>query len=165
MFKPLRRSVCSGMLLVSAVPAAFGQPHRSFVADANREFAAIFSHPKTACSSRQTTSGYSDCISRQVAFTELHLANLITAIRGIAAQDDAQAVQDAPSSAHFNESAALKGADLGWKQYRKNLCDLRSAGMAGGSGEGNAAAECVFEMDRAYAEQLADAVYLHTLAE
>ena len=59
----------------------------------------------------------------------------------------------------------MNQADSAWRQYRKNVCNLVANGIAGGSGEGNAAAECEYKMDRNYAQQLADAVYLHTLAE
>jgi uncharacterized protein YecT (DUF1311 family) len=152
------------LIVVSVTVVASAQQHRSYVADANREYAAIFSHPAKGCTTEQTTVSYGDCIGKEVTFTESHLERFLTAIRGIASRDDAGAAAT-PAPARISELALVNQADSAWQQYRKNVCDLTAAGMAGGSGEGNAAAECVFKMDRVYAQQLADAVYLHTLAE
>jgi len=160
----LRLSRCFGLVFASLALAAPAQQRHSYVADANREYAAIFSHPEKPCATEDTTLGYGICIGKEVDFTETHLASLLTAIRGIAARDDAE---DATNSSHarFNELALVNQADAAWQLYRKNVCDLTAAGFAGGSGEGNAAAECVFRMDRAYAQQLSDAVNLHILAQ
>src|ERR1700712_173582 len=58
------------------------QPH-SFVADANHEYAAIFSHPDKPCSKKTTTADFGDCITKEVKFADTHLAAFLTAARGI----------------------------------------------------------------------------------
>jgi len=155
---------CLGLVLAAVALAAPAQQRHSYVADANREYAAIFSHPEKPCATQDTTLGYGICIGKEVDFSETHLAGLLTAIRGIAAEDDAGYAADHLPT-RFKRLDLINQADAAWRQYRKSMCDLAAAGMEGGSGEGDAAAECVFKMDRAYAQQLADAAYLHTLAE
>ncbi len=155
---------CHGLVVACLTLAASAQQRHSYVADANREYAAIFSHPEKPCATEDTTLGYGICIGKEVDFTETHLTGLLTAIRGIAARDDAGYAADHLPT-RFKRLDLINQADAAWQQYRKSMCDLAAAGMEGGSGEGNAAAECVFKLDRAYAQHLADAVYLHTLAE
>ena len=156
-------SVC-WVLFASTTAVSFAQKPHSYVADANREYGAIFSHPENPCATKQNTASYADCIGKEVSFVEAHLSNLLTAIRGIASQDDAGAAVNS-SARGMSELALVNKADSSWHQYRTSICDLAAAGMAGGSGEGNAISECVFKIDRVHARQMADAVYLHTLAE
>jgi uncharacterized protein YecT (DUF1311 family) len=148
----------------SVMTVAGAQQHHSYVADANREYASIFSRPENPCPTEQTTAGYGDCIGSAVDFTELHLGKFLIAVRGIASQDDAGARSSA-APGKVSELGLIDKADSAWREYRKNVCELMAAGMAGGSGEGNTAAGCKYKMDRQYAQQLADAVYLKILAE
>jgi len=149
---------CTLALAASSFTASAQQQH-SYVAEANREYAAIFSHPDNPCATKGTTSSYLDCIGKEVTFTELHLANFLIAIRGIASHDDAG------GSGKTNERSLVNNANAAWQQYRKSICDLTEAGMAGGSGQSSAGQDCIYSMDRKYVQQLADATYLHTLAE
>jgi uncharacterized protein YecT (DUF1311 family) len=152
------------LVLIAITLAASAQQRHSYVADANREYAAIFSHPEKACATEDSTAGYGSCIGKEVTFTETHLASLLTAMRGIAAQDDARYAADHLPT-RFKRLDLVNQADAAWRLYSKNICALTAAGFEGGSGEGNAAAQCIFDMDRTYAKHLADAIALHTLAE
>ena len=143
---------CTAMTTVSA------QQHHSYVADAKRECAAVFSQPEKPCASAEDEASYKRCIGKVVELTDAHFTRLFIAIRGIASQDDADATMK-------SRLPLLDNADAAWRQYRKNMCDLWAAGMAGGSGENAAADECVYKLDRTYAQQLSDAVYLKILAE
>ncbi|HEY1744534.1 MAG TPA: lysozyme inhibitor LprI family protein [Granulicella sp.] len=156
------RLICFALMFGSMMAVASAQQKHSYVADANREYAAIFSHPENPCAAKQTTSSYVDCIGKEVTFTETHLAKFLTAIRGIASQDDGGT---ATPPRKTRELDLVNQSDSAWQQYRKNMCDLTSAGMAGGSGETSAGLECAYRMDRTYTQQLADAVSLKTLAE
>ena len=158
------RVSCFVLMFGSMMAVASAQQKHSDVADANREYAAIFSHPENPCATKQTTSSYVDCIGKEVTFTETHLAKFLTAIRGIVSQDDAGTATTLPPH-KTRELDLVTRSDSAWQQYRKNMCDLTSAGMAGGSGESSAGLECIYRMNRTYTQQLADAVSLKTLAE
>jgi uncharacterized protein YecT (DUF1311 family) len=149
------------LMFCLVMATASAQQHRSYVADANREYAAIFSHSEDPCSATQNEAELDDCIGKEVTFTEAHLARLFIAIRGIASQD----ATVVPGTHRESEVSLLDKADSAWRQYRQNMCGLWAAGMAGGSGEGASADYCMYKMNRTYAQQLADAVYLKTLAE
>lgn len=153
------RFCCCAFMFCLVMTAASAQRH-SYVADANREYRAIFSHPENPCAATQNEAEYDDCIGKEVAFSEAHLAKLFIAIRGIASQTTV-----VPGPHRESEVSLLDKADSAWRQYRQNMCGLWADGMAGGSGEGAAADDCLYKMNRAYAQQLADASYLKTLAE
>ncbi len=161
----VNRLVCCALTLSLAPTAAHAQPHHSHVADAKREYAAIFSHPDNPCSMEQTTAGYDDCIGKELAFTEAHLAALLTAVRGIASDDAPASPAESAMLAGNTELALINNADAAWREYRGNVCRLMEAGMAGGSGAGATGDECEYRMDRQYAQQLTDAVYLKILAD
>src|ERR1700691_4090585 len=58
------------------------------------------------------------------------------------------------------ELELLNGADRAWGEYKKNLCELQSAGFDGGSGASSIATECQYRADRQYVQQVADAISL-----
>jgi uncharacterized protein YecT (DUF1311 family) len=148
------------LMFCQVMTTALAQQHQSYVADANREYAAIFSHSENPCAATQNEVEYNHCIGKEVTFTEAHLAKLFIAIRAIALRTTVVS-----GSHRESEVSLLDKADSAWRQYRQNMCDLWAAGMAGGSGEGAAADDCLYKMNRTYAQQLADASYLKTLAE
>lgn len=76
---------CTAMTTVSA------QQHHSYVADAKREYAAVFSQPEKPCATAEDEANYKRCIGKVVELTDAHLTKLFIAIRGIASQDDADA--------------------------------------------------------------------------
>jgi uncharacterized protein YecT (DUF1311 family) len=136
-------------------------PH---VADADREYAAIFSHVENPCTKESTTMGYAQCIGKEVEFTENHLNAFLAAVRGILADEDG-APAGAESAGKVKESDLLNNLDRAWQEYKKNLCQLAFAGFDGGSGAGSAKSECEYQADRQYVRQVADAILLKTLAK
>ncbi len=165
---PLSRIPALLSLAVVALAAQPAVPHPAdehpYVAAADREYAALFSHPDNPCKDLSSTVSYEICIGKEVSFTETHLAAFLTAVRGITAADD----QAPPPSEAFgprHELALLNQADAAWRIYRNNLCDLAYAGLEGGTGAASVQAECEYRTDREYARQLAAAVELATLAK
>jgi uncharacterized protein YecT (DUF1311 family) len=148
------------LLLAGAANARDAHPH---VADADREYAAVFSRAENPCASESTNMGYAECIGKELEFTEQHLNAFLAAVRGILADDDAGQAAD-----KVKESDLLNQADRAWREYKKNLCELEFAGFGdggGGSGAGPAKTECEYRADRQYVQQVADAILLKTLAK
>ncbi|MGA7926681.1 MAG: hypothetical protein WCA20_11835 [Candidatus Sulfotelmatobacter sp.] len=135
-------------------------PH---VADADREYAAVFSHGENPCAG-ESTSGYERCIGKEVQFTEYHLITFLEAVRGILA-DEAGVPAGAESAAKGKELDLLNQADGAWREYKKNLCELEFAGFDRGSGAAAAESECEYRVDREYVKQVADATLLKILAK
>lgn len=153
---------CAFTFNLSLVSSHAQKPH-SFVADAKREYAAIFSHTDNPCAKESVSTAYQTCISEEVNFIASHLANFVTAVRRI--EDNDLDPTAAPARLRPSETDLLNKADLAWRQYQRNLCSLTSSGMEGGSGAVAAELECEYKSDRQYVQQLADAVYLRILAE
>jgi hypothetical protein len=59
----------------------------------------------------------------------------------------------------------LNGADRAWREYKKNLFELQSAGFDGGSGASSAPTEREYQADRRYVQQVANAISLKILAK
>jgi uncharacterized protein YecT (DUF1311 family) len=152
-----------GFVIFALLATAHAKDH-PHVADADREYAAVFSHAENPCAKESTTMGYGQCIGNEVEFTENHLGAFLAAVRGILADDDA-APEGSESAGKVKESDLLNNADRAWREYRKNICELEFAGFEGGSGAGSAQSECVYRVDRQYVNQVADAILLKTLAK
>jgi hypothetical protein len=78
----LREVLCCAFVILALIGAANARnnPH---VADADREYAAIFSHAEKPCAKESTTIDYEECIGKEVEFTENHLNAFLGAVRGI----------------------------------------------------------------------------------
>jgi uncharacterized protein YecT (DUF1311 family) len=148
------------LLLAGAAKARDAHPH---VADADREYAAVFSRGENPCANESTNMGYAECIGKELEFTEQHLNAFLVAVRGILADEDV-----GQAAGKVKESDLLNNADRAWREYKKNLCELEFAGFGdggGGSGAGPAKTECEYRADRQYVQQVADAILLKTLAK
>jgi uncharacterized protein YecT (DUF1311 family) len=145
------------LLLAGAANAQDAHPH---VADADREYAAVFSRGENPCPNESTALSYAQCMGKELEFTEKHLNAFLTAVRGIMADEDAS-----KEAGKVKESDLLDKADRAWREYRKNLCELQFAGFDGGSGAGSAETECEYRADRQYVQQVADAILLKILAK
>jgi uncharacterized protein YecT (DUF1311 family) len=152
----------TGFIILSLIAAAHAKDHRH-VADADREYAAVFSHGENPCAQETTTTDYAQCIGKEVEFTETHLSAFLAAVQGILADEDGSAGTEPTSK--VKELDLLKNADRAWREYKKNLCELEFAGFDGGSGAGSAESECEYRADREYVKQVADAILLKTLAK
>jgi uncharacterized protein YecT (DUF1311 family) len=159
-----RISIPLTLILLFSDSASQPQQANSNVADADREYAAVFSHPAKPCPSATNTVSYNLCIQKEIDFTEQHLTAFLAAIRAIASQDDT-APPPNPVYGKRKEVEFLDSADAAWRNYRKNLCSLQAAGMAGGTGQASSEMDCFYRADREYVQQLADAIYLKILAK
>ena len=153
-------SAALAVLGLIGVAHAKDHPH---VADADREYAAVFSHAENPCH-ESTTVGWEQCLGKEVQFTENHLKAFLAAVRGILADEDGLP-SGTDSADRGKESELLNNADRAWREYKKNLCQLTFAGFDGGSGGPSAALECEYRADRQYVQQVADAIELKILAK
>jgi uncharacterized protein YecT (DUF1311 family) len=152
-----------GCVILALIGAANGKGH-PHVADADREYTAVFSHVENPCAGESTTLSYEQCIGKEVEFTENHLNAFLAAVRGILADEDG-ARAGTESAGKVKELDLLNNADRAWREYKKNLCELESTGFDGGSGVVSAKSECEYRVDRQYVSQVADAILLKTLAK
>jgi len=157
------KSLCVGFVIFALIGAANAKDH-PHVADADREYAAVFSHGENPCATESTTFGYEQCIGKEVEFTENHLNAFLAAVRGILADEDG-APAGAESAGKVKKLDLLNNADRAWREYKKNLCALGFAELEGGSGASSAESECEYRVDRQYVEQMADAILLKVLAK
>ncbi len=156
--------LAGGLITLVLAGAANAQDAHPHVADADREYAAVFSRVENPCANESTTLSYEQCMGKELEFTEKHLNAFLAAVRGIVA--DEGAAQAAPQAAgKVKELDFLNNADRAWREYKKNLCELQSAGFDGGSGASSAATECECRADRQYVQQVADAISLKILAK
>lgn len=158
------KCLIGGLIMLALVAVAHAQDAHPHVADADREYAAVFSHAENPCQKEPTTLSYNQCIGKEVEFTEQHLNAFLAAVRAIVAGDDAA---QAPTEAvgKTKELDLLNKADQAWREYKKNLCQLEFAGFNGGSGASSAESECEYGADRQYVRQIADAILLKILAK
>ena len=152
-----------GFVILALIGAANAKDHPR-VADADREYAAVFSHGENPCAKESTTLAYEQCIGKEVEFTERHLNAFLAAVRGILADEDGAPAQP-ESAGKAKELDLLNNADQAWREYKKNLCELEFAGFDGGSGASSAKSVCEYRVDRQYVKQVADAVLLKILAK
>jgi uncharacterized protein YecT (DUF1311 family) len=85
-------------------------------------------------------------------------------VHGIAMDGDA-ARAAAEAAAKTKQLDLLNNADRAWREDKKSLCELQSAGFGGGSGVASAATDCEYRADLQYVQQLAGAVSLKSLAQ
>jgi uncharacterized protein YecT (DUF1311 family) len=156
-----RFGVASVVFALIATLHAKDHPH---VADADREYAAVFSHAENPCAKEATTLAYEQCIGKELEFTESHLNAFLTAVRGILTEQDGGPAGSG-SARKVKQLDLLNNADRAWREYKKNLCELEFAGFAGGTGASSAQSECEYRVDRQYARQVADALLLKILAK
>jgi hypothetical protein len=57
------------------------------VADADREYATVFSHVENPYAKEMATLSYEQCIGKEVEFTENHMNAFLVAVRGIVADE------------------------------------------------------------------------------
>lgn len=150
-----------GIVILASIGAANVKDH-PHVADADREYAAIFSHLQNPCSEQSTTIGFERCIGREVEFTENHLNAFLDAVRAIVAGERGACAVGAACGGR--QLDLLNNADRAWREYKKNLCKLEFAEFDGGSGASSAQSECEYRSDREYVRQVADAISLKILA-
>jgi len=158
------RWVCGLLVVLGLVGIANALGAPSHVADADREYSAVFSHPESPCVHESTTAGFDTCFGAELQFTEKHLDAFLVAVRGIVV-DESPAPSAVKASGKRTELELLNSADRAWREYKKNLCALEFAGYEGGSGAASAGMECEYKADRQYVQQVADAVSLKTLAK
>jgi uncharacterized protein YecT (DUF1311 family) len=156
--------LASGLISLVLAGTANAQDAHPHVADADREYAAVFSRGDNPCANESTTLGHEQCIGKELEFTEKHLDAFLAAVRGIVADEDA-ARTTTQAADKVKELDLLNKADRAWREYKKNLCELQFAGFDGGSGASSAAAECEYRADRQYVQQVADAISLQNLAK
>ena len=156
------RGISLGLAIFTLIGAANakGHPH---VADADREYAAVFSHADDPCH-ESTTVGWEQCLGKEVEFTEIHLNAFLEAVRGILADEDGGAAGTG-SPGKPKELDLLNNGDRARREYKKNLCELAFAGFDGGTGAPSAELECEYRLDREYVKQVADAILLKILAK
>jgi uncharacterized protein YecT (DUF1311 family) len=150
-------------LVIFTLTGAVSAKEHPHVADADREYAAVFSHADNPCH-ESTTVGWEQCLGKEVEFTENHLNAFLEAVRAILAEEDGSAA-DAESTGKGKELSLLNSSDRAWRDYKKNLCGLAFAGFDGGTGAPSAELECDYRLDREYVKQVADAIELKILAK
>ena len=157
------KSLSIGLAILALIGAANAKDH-PHVAEADREYAAVFSHVENPCAKESTTLGYEQCMGKELEFTRNHLDAFLEAVRRILADEDG-ATPSTDSTRKVKELDLLNNADMAWREYTKNLCGLAFAEFDGGSGAASAEAECEYRADRVYVKQVADAFLLKILAK
>jgi uncharacterized protein YecT (DUF1311 family) len=153
----------SALVVLAFVGTASAKDH-PHVADADREYAAVLSHPEYPCAQESTNLGYSQCMTKELEFTEEHLNAFLISVRAILADGDGTPADTQPTG-KVKQLDILNNTDRAWREYKKNLCELAFAGFEGGSGTGPAQTECEYRADRQYVKDVADAILLKTLAK
>jgi len=80
------KSLSIGLAILALIGAANAKDH-PHVAEADREYAAVFSHVENPCAKESTTLGYEQCMGKEVEFTETHLKAFLAAVRAIPADE------------------------------------------------------------------------------
>jgi uncharacterized protein YecT (DUF1311 family) len=153
-----------GLITLSLASAANAQDAHPHVADADREYAAVFSREENPCANESTTFSYEQCMGKELEFTEKHWNAFLAAVRAILSDEDAARVAR-QASGEVKELDLLNNADRAWREYKKSLCELQFAGFDGGSGASSAATECGYRADRQYVQQVTNAISLKILAK
>lgn len=156
------RSISCGVLLCFAAATLGAQDIKPHVADAMREYAAIFSHPDAVCTGADASStvGYETCMNKELTFLEPHLDAFVAAVRAI----EAATAPPAFTQDKFSALQIFDKTTAAWKVYRDSLCQLASSGFGGGTGAAPAAMQCLYEQDRAYVKSVANWTWLKILA-
>jgi uncharacterized protein YecT (DUF1311 family) len=144
------KSFSRAFVILALIGVANAQEHhRQHVADADREYNAVFSHEDNPCAKESTTLGYEQCMGKELEFTGNHLNAFLEAVRGIMTDEDA-AAPSTESTRKVKRLDLLNNADVAWRQYTKNLCELGFAGFDGGTGAASAEAECEYRVDSGF---------------
>jgi hypothetical protein len=116
------KSFAGGFCILALMGAGWAKEH-PHVADADREYAAVFSHVKNPCT-ESTTLGYEQCTGKEVEFTEKHMKAFLAAVRGILADEDGpSAGPDGGSGASSAKGVCEYRTD---RQYVKQVADAIS---------------------------------------
>jgi len=81
-----------------------------------------------------------ECMGKELTFVEQHLDAFVAGLREIVSSPE--------------ELAGLNLADTTWRTYRENICALPYKRFETGTIKGPMTAECRWNLDRAYMEQL-----------
>ena len=129
------------LLVTISVPAGGQTDAIDHGAAANREYAAVFSRSEKPCSQDYSTVPYLKCMDKELTIIGEHLDAFVEDIRGMTGSQE--------------ELDALNEMNTKWRAYRESACQLpfKRAGK-GGTMRAPMTAECEWNLDRAYMEQL-----------
>ncbi len=106
-----------GVIILALIGAANAKDH-PHVADADREYEAVFSHGENPCAKQSTTIGFEQCFGKEVEFTENHLTAFLDAVRAIVADERGACVGIKPACG-VRQLDLLNNADRAWREYKK----------------------------------------------
>ena len=106
-----------GVVILTLIGAANAKD-QSHVADADREYEAVFSHGENPCAKQSTTLGFEQCFDNEMEFTENHLNAFLDAVRAIVA-DERGACSGIKSACGVRQLDLLNNADRAWRDTRK----------------------------------------------
>jgi uncharacterized protein YecT (DUF1311 family) len=159
-----RPLIVFGFMMLLGAAGVHAQDAKSHVADAKREYAAIFSHPESPCTGPDSsnTVGYETCMSKELDFLQPHLDAFLAALRLVEA---GTSPATASSGNKLSSVQLFDKTTAAWKSYRNNLCQLAFSEFDGGTGAAPAEQQCLYEQDRAYVKTIAGWTELKILAD
>ena len=162
--KRLRILGICGVFVMFGTVAAQAPGTHSNIADAKREYAAVFSHPDKPCSGKDadSTFDFESCMDKELDFLAHHLEAFVKAMRGMATDSEE------PPEARGSYPSVLDSfnkTDASWRSYRDNFCRLASSWDNGSELSAADSMQCAYEMDRAYVKDLAHWADLSILAD
>jgi hypothetical protein len=128
------------LLVTISVPADGQSDAIQHGAAANREYAAVFSRSDKPCSQDYSTFPHVECMNKELAIIGEHLDAFVEDIRGMTGSQE--------------ELDALNEMNTKWRAYRESACRLPFKRAGGGTMSAPMSAECEWNLDRAYMEQL-----------
>jgi uncharacterized protein YecT (DUF1311 family) len=128
------------LLAIVSVPADGQTDAIEHGAAANREYAAVFSRSEKPCSQDYSTTPYVECMNKELAIIGQHLDTFVENIRGMTGSQQ--------------ELDALNEMNTRWRVYRESACKLPFKRAGGGTIKAPMSAECEWNLDRAYMQQL-----------
>lgn len=131
-------------VVFESFPAAKAQsPTRDRLAQgaaANLEYRAVFSRAKTPCSQDYSTTGYTTCMTKELALIETHLDAFVEDVRGMTGSAE--------------ELSAFNKADAAWRAYRDTFCMVPLRQFEAGTSRDPMSVGCRWNVDRDYMSQL-----------
>jgi hypothetical protein len=127
------------LLVIISVPAVGQTDAIEHGAAANLEYAAVFSRSDKPCSQDYSTFPYVECMNKELAIIRQHLDAFVEDIRGMTGSQQ--------------ELDALNEMNTEWRAYRESACKLPFKRFAG-TIKAPMSAECEWNLDRAYMQQL-----------
>lgn len=110
-------------------------------AEANREYATVFSRSDKPCMENSATGSYVECMNQELATIEAHLDSFVEDIRGMTGSP--------------KELEGLNQSYAAFRTYRKSVSTLPfKLAPAGGTYRGPVSAESQWRIDRAYMQEL-----------